>query len=116
MVTRLKRTSHNRCHHLLKTFWTGWCDEQRPDGTVVWTSPTGHVYTTRPGSRLLFPALCRPTRELSSAPKANRLSGDRGVMMPRRRRTREKDRAYRINAERALNAAHIAERNQPPPF
>jgi hypothetical protein len=37
-------------------------------------------------------------------------------MMPRRRRTREKDRAYRINAERALNAAHIAERNQPPPF
>jgi hypothetical protein len=37
-------------------------------------------------------------------------------MMPRRRRTREQDRAYRINAERALNAAHVAERNRPPPF
>jgi len=37
-------------------------------------------------------------------------------MMPLRRRTREQDRARRIAAERALNDAHIAERNQPPPF
>jgi hypothetical protein len=37
-------------------------------------------------------------------------------MMPRRRRTREQERAYRIDAERALNAAHVAERNKPPPF
>jgi hypothetical protein len=37
-------------------------------------------------------------------------------MMPRRRRTREQDRAYRIDAERALNDAHVAERNKPPPF
>ncbi|MFC5331824.1 hypothetical protein [Mycobacterium branderi] len=42
--------------------------------------------------------------------------GERGVMMPLRRRTRQQDRAKRIDAERALNAAHIAERNQPPPF
>jgi hypothetical protein len=37
-------------------------------------------------------------------------------MMPGRRRTRKQDRVHRINAERASNAAHIAERNQPPPF
>jgi hypothetical protein len=37
-------------------------------------------------------------------------------MMPIRRRTRQQDRAKRIDAERALNNTHIAERNQPPPF
>jgi hypothetical protein len=37
-------------------------------------------------------------------------------MMPKRRRPREQDRIYRINAERALNAIYVAERNQPPPF
>jgi hypothetical protein len=37
-------------------------------------------------------------------------------MMPTRRRTREQDRAARIDAERALNDAHVAERNIPPPF
>jgi hypothetical protein len=105
-----------RKHHLLKTFWTAWCDEQRPDGTVNWTSPSGQTYTTRPGSRLLFPTLCLSTGELPTAPKANGPLSDRAVMMPKRRRTREQDRAYRINAERALNAAHVAERNQPPPF
>ncbi|BBZ10187.1 HNH endonuclease signature motif containing protein [Mycobacterium branderi] len=56
-----------RKHHLLKTFWTAWHDEQYPDGTVVWTSPTGQKYTTRPGSRLLFPSLCLPTGQLPSA-------------------------------------------------
>jgi hypothetical protein len=101
---------------LLKTFWTAWHDEQRSDGTVIWTSPTGHKYVTRPGSRLLFPALCLPTGELPTPPTGYRPSGDRGVMMPTRRRTRAQDRAKRIDAERALNAAHVAERNQPPPF
>jgi hypothetical protein len=105
-----------RKHHLLKTFWTGWSDKQRHDGTIVWTAPTGQTYTTRPGSRLLFPSLCLRTGELPTAPTVERPPGDRGIMMPRRRRTREQDRAYRIDAERALNAAHVAERNKPPPF
>ncbi|MFL0278548.1 DUF222 domain-containing protein, partial [Mycobacterium sp. SMC-19] len=42
-----------RKHHLLKTFWTGrggWSDRQHPNGTIEWTSPTGHTYTTQPGS------------------------------------------------------------------
>jgi hypothetical protein len=80
----------------------------------VWTSPTGHTYVTRPGSRLLFPALCLPTGELPTTPTGYRPPGDRGVMMPQRRRTRQQNRAHRIDAERALNNAHIAERNQPP--
>jgi hypothetical protein len=108
-----------RKHHLLKTFWAGvngWRDEQRSDGRVIWTSPTGQKYTTCPGSRLLFPKLCLPTGELPSVLDVRRPPGDRGLMMPKRRRTREQDRARRIDAERALNSTHIAERSQPPPF
>ena len=47
-----------RFHHLLKTFWNGiggWRDRQLPDGTIIWTSPTGHTYVTYPGSLHLFP-------------------------------------------------------------
>jgi hypothetical protein len=94
-----------RKHHLLKTFWPAWRDEQRPDGTITWTSPSGHKYLTRPGSRLLFPALCLPTGELPTTPTSHPPPGDRGTMMPTRRRTREQDRTHRIDAERALNAA-----------
>jgi hypothetical protein len=36
--------------------------------------------------------------------------------MPKRQRTKAKDRAYRIAAERALNDAHVAEREQRPDF
>jgi hypothetical protein len=104
-----------RKHHLLKTFWTAWHDVQLPDGAVTWTSPSGQTYTTYPGSRLLFPALCAPTGELTIPSAVYPPTGERGVAMPKRRRTREQDRVRRINAERALNAAHVAERNQPPP-
>jgi hypothetical protein len=101
----------------LKTFWAGWRDEQWLDGTVVWTSPSRHKYVTRLGCRLLLPALCLPTGELRTVPKEYHLHfGNRGVMMPTRRRTRAQDRAHRIGAERALNADRVAERNQPPPF
>ncbi len=95
-----------RKHHLLKTFWSGadgWRDRQCPDGKVVWTSPSGQTYRTWPGSRLLFPPLSLPTGEVSAANAAHQRDAVRGVMMPKRRRTREQDRAYRIDAERALN-------------
>lgn len=105
-----------RKHHLLKTFWTAWRDVQLPDGTVIWTSPTGQTYTTRPGSRLLFPALCAPTGDFITVSTVDPPSSDRFLKMPKRQRTREQDRAQRIDAERALNDAHVAERNQPPPF
>jgi Domain of unknown function (DUF222) len=104
-----------RKHHLLKTFWSGWSDVQHPDGTIVWTTPAGRTYTTRPGSSLFF-----PTVDTDSAPIVTGIPApehpDRYRMMPRRKRSRAKERAYRIKAERALNDAHVAERNKPPPF
>ena len=109
-----------RHHHLLKTFWNGpagWRDRQLPDGTVVWTAPTGHTYTTRPGSALLFPALCAPTGTLwTGQPPTVAPAGNRGVMMPRRRHTRAQDQARRITAQRRPNDTLVAERNRPPPF
>ena len=102
-----------RKHHLMKTFWTGiggWADIQLPDGAVIWTSPTGKTYTTHPGSRIFFPTwntttadLPPPTTDLSLP-----MTGDRGLMMPRRKRPRAADDAARIKAERALK--------DPPPF
>jgi len=106
-----------REHHLLKTFWggpDGWRDEQHPDGTVVWTAPTGHRYVTRPGSALHFPALCEPTGPLhlpAPPPRAGR-----GVMMPRRGRSRAEQLARRIAAERRENAGLVDELSRPPPF
>ncbi|WP_085122526.1 HNH endonuclease signature motif containing protein, partial [Mycolicibacterium canariasense] len=50
-----------RFHHLLKTFHTGWNDHQLPDGTVIWTTPTGHTYLTEPEGAHWFPALATPT-------------------------------------------------------
>ncbi len=115
----LTHASNLKClckkHHLLKTFWTAWRDEQYPDGTVVWTAPSGQKYVTRPGSRLLFPALCLPTGEIRTAPNTYRPSADRAVMMPKRRRTRAQDRAHRIDAERRQNRQALeAEARQPP--
>ncbi|MCB1290221.1 HNH endonuclease signature motif containing protein [Mycolicibacterium sp.] len=106
-----------RKHHLMKTFWTGtggWSDRQYPDGTIVWTSPTCATYTTRPGSRLLFPAWNSTTAELSITAGPPESGND--LMMPARRRTRAADRAYRHAVERSLNDARVAERNKPPPF
>lgn len=106
-----------RFHHLMKTF-CGWLDQQLPDGNVMWTAPTGHTYTTRPGSAELFPTLCRSTGELAEPePGTNaEWARDRGAMMPRRRHTRAHDRARVIAAERRLNDPFVAERNRPPPF
>lgn len=105
-----------RKHHLLKTFWTAWRDVQLPDGTVIWAAPNGRTYTTRPGSRIFFPAWNTTTAELPPTPTPATTIGDRGVMMPQRQRTRAAEVARRIKCERALNDTHVAERNKPPPF
>ncbi len=108
-----------RKHHLLKTFG-GWRDEQQPDGTVIWTSPHGQIYTTHPGSRLLFPALCKPTALVVTVDLPDADSTHRALKMPRRKQTRTQNRTQAINDERRHNepraAARIAERNKPPPF
>lgn len=119
-----------RLHHLLKTFWTGangWRDRQEPDGTVIWIAPTGHTYVTKPGGALYFPQLAAPTGELNLPEWSP--AGNRGLMMPTRRRTRAQDRAYRIRLERNHNEVRLAAEaaaaagrkalaacNDPPPF
>jgi len=109
-----------RFHHLLKTFWngaTGWRDRQLPDGTVVWTAPTGHTYVTHPGSKHLFPRLCQPTATLwTGEPPVIESAAERGAMMPKRRHSRAHNTAVAKAAERRLNDPLVAERNKPPPF
>jgi hypothetical protein len=68
---------------------------------VVWTSPQGQTYTTDPGSRLLFPTLCRPTAAVAT--REPDTGTNRGLMIPRRKNTRAQDRAKRVVAERARN-------------
>ena len=116
-----------RLHHLIKTFWA-WRDHQLPDGTLVWTSPSGQTYVTTPGSALLFPSLCAPIGALEPVPDRPRCA-DRVAMMPKRRRTRAQNRANYVAAERRHNraarqAAQQAasggpappDRDEPPPF
>jgi hypothetical protein len=91
-----------RLHHLLKTFW-GWRDEQLRDGTLIWTSPTGDRYVSAPGSAVIFPGLCEPTGPVALTPTADQRCGDRTVMMPKRHRTRDQDRATKITTERQHN-------------
>src|ERR1700737_3905807 len=119
-----------RCHHLLKTFWTGsggWADKQLPDGTVVWTAPTGRTYSTKPGGAPFFPVLATPTGEVVIRKLTTEPGEHRGLMMPRRTRTRAEERNERIVAERRINEARIAEERrqyeawlaatyEPPPF
>ena len=114
-----------RLHHLIKTFW-GWRDQQLPDGTLIWTSPSGQTYITTPGSALLFPSLCAPT-PMTVAPvliSARSQCASRAAMMPRRRRTRAENRAKYIATERRRNRtarepadrAPIVANDEPPPF
>jgi hypothetical protein len=98
-----------RTHHLLKTFY-GWHDEQLPDGTVVWTSPQGQRYTTGPGSRLLFPTLCRPTAPVTVRDVPTDDTTDpaaRTLAMPRRAQTRAHTRAKAIDDQRRFNETLI---------
>jgi len=119
-----------RLHHLLKTFYggpRGWRDRQEPDGTVIWTSPTGHTYVTKPGGSLFFPALAIPTGRLILPTDMPPMGANRELMMPVRRQTRAQDRAARIRWERGINDARIAAQaarrperlaanSDPPPF
>ncbi|MGP4059040.1 HNH endonuclease signature motif containing protein, partial [Mycobacterium sp. 4D054] len=96
-----------RTHHLAKTFWDGWRDEQLPDGTVIWTTPAGKRYTTVPGSRVFFPGWNTTTAKLPpmTLPPPD---FDRSARMPKRRRPRAAEDAARITAEREHNAAQRA--------
>jgi hypothetical protein len=121
-----------RAHHLLKTFYNGaggWLDKQLPDGTVIFTSPSGRTYTTEPGGAMFFPQLATPTGELAIPKMSGEPGEGRGLMMPRRKRTRRQEREQRITAERRINeqiikrqqwlfdeAQRQREADEPPPF
>jgi hypothetical protein len=112
---------------LIKTFWP-WSDQQLPDGTLIWTSPSGQTYVTTPGSALLFPSLCVPTAALvpPAVLSAQPRCADRAAMMPKRRRTRAQNRASYVAAERRQNQQvrlrsveerlPIVANDEPPPF
>ncbi|CDQ47107.1 HNH endonuclease [Mycolicibacterium neoaurum] len=107
-----------REHHLLKTLKTGWTPKAHPDGTTEWTAPNGHTYTTKPLGPVLFPhnTIDIPiprTRHITLIGERGNL-GDREPDIPRRQRTRQHDRQYRINAERTRNATAIALDGDPP--
>jgi hypothetical protein len=76
---------------------------------------------------MLFSALAQPTGELRLPPALDAPETDRGVMMPKRKQSRERDRRDRINQERRQRTELIAEEErqrqawlaanyQPPPF
>ncbi|VEG37951.1 protein of uncharacterised function DUF222 [Mycolicibacterium flavescens] len=94
-----------RKNHMMKTFCggpDGWRDIQLPDGTVIWTAPSGHTYTTYPGSKLFF-EWDTTTANLPPPPDIPPPAPDREAKMPKRRRTRAAEFAARIKAERARN-------------
>ncbi len=100
-----------RKHHLVKTFWGGgggWRDRQLPDATVIWTSPEGLTHVTRPGSHLLFPALCVPTASVILDHTRAEDIRNGGLTMPRRANTRAQARSERVDEERRLNEAEAA--------
>lgn len=117
-----------RTDHLIKTFYTGpngWRDEQLPDGTIILTAPTGHVYRTEALGGILFPGLAVPTGPVATTTPVEGVG--RTAMMPMRTTTREQDRRARIRQERRrrleLNAeqerqrqAWLAATYEPPPF
>lgn len=93
-----------RTNHLMKTFG-GWQDIQLPDGTVIWISPSGRKYITKPGSRLFFETWDTTTADLPPPSIVVPNTGDRSLMMPRRRRTRAAEHAAWVKAERVRNEA-----------
>jgi hypothetical protein len=102
-----------RVHHLVKTFYCGpdgWVEHQSADGTVTFTAPTGHRYTTHPAGALLFPMLSTSTGAPDTSPASGPRAPGRGLAMPTRKRSRDQDRSSRIDRERRMRA----EINAPP--
>ncbi len=98
-----------REHHRLKTFHGGpggWRDVQLPDGTIVWTSPTGRIYRTTPGGPELFPQM-RPAC-VAPEPRNRNRSREKTARIARARSKLREQRP--INAEnRRVNRARKRE-------
>jgi hypothetical protein len=76
-------------------------------------TPTGHTYTSIPLSRILFPRANTTSAPVQRGSPRKQPAADKSVKMPKRKRTKAEDRAYRIAAERALNAAYRASGGRP---
>ncbi len=112
--------SNNDCfcrfHHLMKTFYTGadgWTVRQQPDGTIVFTTPTGRVHTTKPFGAMLFPQLAILTGELA-LPEQPPPGPNRGLAMPKRKAPAPKRAPTEYNGNAPSTSARQA--NDPPPF
>lgn len=112
---------------MIKTFIAGWVEQHLPDGTILLTSPTGHLYRCQPHGASMFPALGQPTGDLDLPPYTLDPAVERAALMPKRARSRDQARRDRINSERRqrleLNAererqhqAWLAATYEPPPF
>jgi Domain of unknown function (DUF222) len=87
-----------REHHRLKTFHSGpggWSDEQLADGTIVWTSPTGRTYHTRPDGPELFPQMRPACAEPRPRPRNH----------AQEKAARIKSLRRQLRAQRPVNAA-----------
>ena len=105
-----------RKHHLLKTFWVGtggWSDEQLPEGTIVWISPSGLRHRAPPGSRIYFPNWNTTTPAPATQTPTEPPTPGREQRMPQRSRTRAQQRAANIAAERKRNR-ELADDNPAP--
>jgi len=89
----------------------GWTETQRSDATLVVRSPSGRIYTARPGGSLFFPQP-PPAPCLPDGPAPHNAA--KTLAMPTRPRTRAAERARRVQSERAINRARILA--DPPPF
>jgi hypothetical protein len=66
------------------------------------TIPTGRTYTTKLGGSLFFPILATPTGEAAIRKLTTEPGQGRGLMMPRRKKTRQQERHDRVTAERRI--------------
>ncbi len=90
------------------------------------------MYTTKPGGSLFFPIFASPTGEVAIQKLTAEPGENRGLMMPRRKRTRQEDQQKRVEAERSINEQRLRRQrllfeelekrrearaaNDPPPF
>ncbi len=62
-------------HHHLRHDAPGWTVSQHPDGTIIWTTPTGHRYSTQPYDYRPEPHLPNPARA-APPPERERSAAD----------------------------------------
>jgi hypothetical protein len=86
----------------------GWRDEQLPDGTIVWTSPTGRIYKTTPAGYDLFPQLRQACR--APTPRKRNHSKEQAKRIARARKTLREQRPVNAGTRRVNYAIKTGNR------